>query len=174
MTLNQLIQIMPTAQKRAEAFIIWLNEFMPEYGITGVLREAAFLATIAEESGELRFTREIWGPTPAQERYEGRADLGNTEPGDGFKYRGRGLISITGRKNYEEASDALGHDYVEDPAAMQMPCEATRTACWWWQKHGCNQLADIGNFEGVTKRVNGGLTHFERRLAYYNKARDVL
>lgn len=174
MTLDQLAQIMPTGQKRAEAFIIWLNEFMPKYGITGVMREAAFLATIAQESGELRYTRELWGPTPAQEGYEFRIDLGNTQPGDGFKYRGRGLIQITGRANYQAASDALGHDYIEDPAAMQMPCEATRTACWWWQKHGCNALADIGNFEGVTKRVNGGLTHFDRRLAYYNKAKAVL
>ncbi len=174
MTLEQLVQIMPTAQKRAEAFIIWLNEFMPEYGITGVMREAAFLATIAEESGELRYTRELWGPTPQQEGYEGRADLGNTEPGDGARFKGRGLIQVTGRKNYQEASDALGHDYIEDPAAMQTPCEATRTACWWFQKHGCNALGDIGNFEGVTKRVNGGLTHYDRRKAYYDRARAVL
>ena len=165
---------MPNAGARADTFALWLGQFMPEYAIVGELREAAFLATIAEESGELRYTKEIWGPTPAQERYEGRLDLGNTQPGDGKRFMGRGLIAVTGRTNYQAAQDALGVDYVDDPTLMQSPAEASRTACWWWSAHGCNALADKPDFEAVTRRVNGGLTHFARREAYYHAALNAL
>ena len=171
---DQLIAIMPNAGARADTFLIWLNTFMPQFDIVGPLRMAAFLATIAEESGELRYTREIWGPTPAQEGYEGRLDLGNTQPGDGPKYRGRGLIQITGRDGYQKASDALGVNYVDDPEKMQSSTEATRTACWWWKEHHCNELADVPDFRAVTRRVNGGLTHIERRAEYYNRAMAIL
>lgn len=175
MTLDKaIVEIMPTAQERVAAFYPFLMEFMPEYQITTKLREAAFLATIAEESGEFRYTREIWGPTDVQLRYEGRADLGNTEPGDGELFRGRGLISLTGRANYQKASAALGIDYVADPSQMQTPKESVRTACWWWNAHGCNELADIPDFKAVTRRVNGGLTHYDRRKAYYERALAVL
>jgi putative chitinase len=176
MTNDQLIAIMPTASVRfrADSFLLWLNQFMPQFDIVGKLREAAFLATVAEESGELRYTRELWGPTEQQQGYEGRADLGNTEPGDGPKFRGRGLIQITGRSNYQAAQDALGVKYVDQPELMQSSTEATRTACWWWQAHGCNELADIPDFKAVTRRVNGGLTHFDRRLAYYNSAMGAI
>lgn len=179
MTRDQLAAIMPAAfSGRIDTFLVWLNEYMPAFGITTRLRQAAFLATIAEESGELVYTREIWGPTEAQQRYESPSDkakeLGNTQPGDGKLYRGRGLIQITGRANYQAAQDALGQPYVDDPALMQSPAEATRTACWWWQKHGCNELADIPDFTAVTRRVNGGMTHFDRRKAYYDRALAAL
>lgn len=169
-----LKRVMPTAGARADTFSVWLGEYMADFAIVGDLRTAAFLATIAEESGELRYTKEIWGPTPAQERYEGRLDIGNTEPGDGKRFMGRGLIQITGRANYQAAQDALGVDYVEDPTQMQSPAEASRTACWWWQTHGCNALADIPDFKAVTRRVNGGLTHLDRRTAYYERALAAL
>jgi putative chitinase len=70
---------------------------MREFEVTTPLRQAAFLAQLAHESGQFRFMEEIWGPTPAQRRYEGRRDLGNIQPGDGFRYKGRGPIQITGR-----------------------------------------------------------------------------
>lgn len=174
LTLTALAQIMPDAGDRVAAFWPYLAKYMPMYGINTKLRETAFLATIAEESGELQYTREIWGPTPAQRTYEGRIDLGNTEPGDGRRYKGRGLISITGRDNYRKASQALGIDYVTNPELMQYPDDATRTACWWWSAHGLNELADVPDFKAVTKRVNGGLTHFDRREAFYERALEVL
>jgi len=174
MTLDQLIAIMPRAQFRAYSFWPELGEHMREFGIEGKLREAAFLATIAVESGELQYTKELWGPTPQQERYEGRADLGNTEPGDGSRFRGRGLIQLTGRANYQKASEALGIDYVTEPTLMQVAAEASRVSCWWWSAHGCNELADSGDFKAVTRRVNGGLTAYEKRLAYYEKALQIL
>ena len=173
MTRDQLLAIMPNAKARANTFVTWLNTYMPQYGIVGRLRQAAFLATIAEESGELRYTRELGGEDYFA-KYEGRADLGNTEPGDGYRYKGRGLIQITGRANYQAAQDALGVDYVAEPDLMQSPAEATRTACWWWDEHGCNVLADVPDFPAVTRRVNGGLTHFDRRQAYYDAAMAAL
>jgi putative chitinase len=174
LTLEALDKIMPDAGERCALFYPFLVRYMPVYRIEGRLRETAFLATIAEESGELQYTREIWGPTPAQKTYEGRVDLGNTEPGDGRRFKGRGLISITGRDNYRKASQALGVDYVTNPELMQYPEEATRTACWWWGAHGLNELADVPDFVAVTRRVNGGLTHFDRREAFYSRAMEVL
>ena len=174
MTLEQLIAIMPTAQQRATRFFPYLSIYMREFGIEGAKREAAFLATIAVESGELRYTREIWGPTPQQERYEGREDLGNTEPGDGERFKGRGLVQITGRSNYAKVGEALQHDFIASPPSLEAPDFACASACWFFASHGCNELADADNFKAVTKRVNGGLTAYDRRLAYYEKALQVL
>lgn len=89
------------------------------YHINTPARLAAFLAQIGHESGKLAWTRELWGPTGPQSRYDGREDLGNTEPGDGYRFRGRGLIQITGRDNYRTASDALGHDFIADPDTLE-------------------------------------------------------
>ena len=169
---------MPNSGTRADAFAPALLEHMPAFAITGQKRVAAFLGTIAEESGEFRWTREIWGPTPAQLRYEPPGekadDLGNTQPGDGFRYRGRGLIQITGRANYRAASSAIGTDFLGEPQLMEQPDGAVLTACWFWQAHGCNELADIPDFKAVTRRVNGGLTHYDRRKAYYDRALAAL
>ena len=88
---------------------------MGRFQIIGIKRVAAFIAQIGHESGQLVYAREIWGPTPAQAKYEGRKDLGNTVPGDGFKYRGRGLIQITGRANYAACGEPLGLDRINQP-----------------------------------------------------------
>lgn len=169
---------MPDSGTRADAFAPALFNHMPAFAIIGPKRIAAFLGTIAEESGEFKWTRELWGPTEAQLRYEPpsekAAELGNIEPGDGFRFRGRGLIQITGRANYAEASKALGIDFVGNSTLMQLPDDAVLTACWWWQAHGCNELADVPDFEAVTRRVNGGLTHYDRRKAYYDRALAAL
>lgn len=149
-----------------------LTDTMARYGIDqSAKRQAAFLATIGVESGNFKWTTELWGPTEAQKRYDVPADkakeLGNTVPGDGFKYRGRGLIMITGRANYAACGAALGLDLVTNPNLLTMPPYAARSAGWFWSTHNLNTPADQGAFETVTLRVNGGLTGWTERLALY-------
>jgi len=173
-TKEQLLAIMPLAGSRADEFLAPLNDAMREYAIDTDRREAAFLAQIAHESGQLRFTRELWGPTAAQSRYEGRADLGNTEPGDGKRFLGRGLIQLTGRANYRVCGDALGLDLIDSPRLLEQPPAACRSATWFWQRHDLNTLADQEQFRAITRRINGGLNGIQEREAYYARALKAL
>lgn len=152
----------------------FLNPAMERYGINTYLREAAFLATIAYESDYLTVFTEIWGPTAAQNSYEMNSSLGNVMKGDGYKFRGRGAIQITGRANYEEASSALGYDFAVDPNALATPMWAIDSAAWWWQRHGCNEEADKPDFKRCTRIVNGGYTGLADRTDIYNRAIAVL
>jgi putative chitinase len=147
---------------------------MHEFEITTPARQAAFLAQVGHESGGLHFLVEIWGPTQAQSRYEMRYDLGNVAPGDGFKYRGRGLLQTTGRANYKATGEALGADLIAQPELLGEPALACRSAGWFWKKHGLNELADAGDFERITKRINGGLNGYAERLGLYEVAKEVI
>ncbi len=133
-----------------------------------------FLAQVGHESGGLHWLREIWGPTATQQRYEGRADLGNTQPGDGSKFRGRGLIQTTGRSNYEATGDALGLPLLDHPELLETPTNAARSAAWFWKSHGLNDLADEGDFMRITRRINGGLNGYDKRVALYEQAQGVV
>ncbi|VVE00855.1 hypothetical protein PIN31115_02095 [Pandoraea iniqua] len=144
------------------------------YSIDTPPRIAAFLAQVGHESGGFVFTKEIWGPTPAQARYEGRADLGNTQPGDGKRYLGRGLIQITGRNNYQRLSDALGIDFVSAPELLEIPSYAAQSAAWFWNDKGLNQYADVGDFVTLTRRINGGTNGLEDREARWELAKGAL
>jgi putative chitinase len=124
---------------RAQEFLPVIEAAMQEFDINTEERQAAFLAQIGHESGGLHFTVEVWGPTDAQRRYEGRHDLGNVAHGDGLKYRGRGLIQITGRANYEKAGEALDVDLIESPELLGEPELAARSAAWFWSAHGLNE-----------------------------------
>lgn len=173
-TQQQLLQILPNAGRQAGVFVPFLNTAMNRYGIVGPLRAAAFIAQVGHESGQLRYVREIWGPTAQQAGYEWRADLGNTVRGDGSKYRGRGLIQITGRANYAACGEALGLDLVNEPALLEQPQYATMSAAWFWSTRELNTLADQKNFVKITRRINGGLTGQEDRLALYEMALKLL
>lgn len=173
-TEQQLLQILPNAGRQAGVFVSVLNTAMNRYGIVGTPRAAAFIAQVGHESGQLRFVREIWGPTAQQAGYEGRADLGNTVKGDGSKYRGRGLIQITGRANYAACGEALSLDLINNPELLELPQHASMSAAWFWATHGLNTLADQGQFEKITRRINGGLTGQDDRQALYDKALKVL
>ena len=109
---------------RATEFLPIIESAAPDFDINTPGRMAAFLAQIGHESGGLHWLTELWGPTEAQRRYEGRLDLGNTTAGDGFKYRGRGLIQITGRSNYQLCSEALATDFIESCSRVSS-CSAT-------------------------------------------------
>ncbi|WP_449104086.1 glycoside hydrolase family 19 protein [Pseudomonas veronii] len=173
-TEQQLLQILPNAGRQAGVFVPVLNTAMNRYGIVGTARAAAFIAQVGHESGQLRYVREIWGPTAQQAGYEGRADLGNTVKGDGSKYRGRGLIQITGRANYAACGEALGLDLINQPELLEHPQYAAMSAAWFWSANGLNTLADAGDLTKITRRINGGLTGQADRQALYNKGLKVL
>lgn len=143
-------------------------------------RLAHFLAQIAEESGGFHYDREIWGPTPAQKRYEGRADLGNAQPGDGEKFAGRGPIQITGRANVTEFHSwavARGYnppDFVANPDLINTDPWEGLSAIWFWTTRKLNPLADANDIEQITKKINGGLNGYADRLRYYTRAGLVL
>lgn len=151
-----------------------VSNAMGEFDILNGLRQSAFLAQICHESGAFRYTREIWGPTKAQERYEIRADLGNIERGDGVRFLGRGLIQITGRANYRECGNALGIDLIGNPSLLEQPDNAARSAGWFWHARNLNALADAQKFELITRRINGGLNGQPERLALYQKCINEL
>ncbi|MGY4663260.1 glycoside hydrolase family 19 protein [Pseudomonas chlororaphis] len=173
-TEQQLLQILPNARRQAGVFVPALNAAMSHREINTPKRRSAFLAQVGHESGQLLYVREIWGPTAAQAKYEGRADLGNTVTGDGFRYRGRGLIQITGRANYRESGKALGLDLIARPELLEQPQWAAESAAWFWQKNGLNELADRDQFNTITRRINGGLNGLEDRLRIWARAREVL
>lgn len=173
-TVQQLLRILPYAGPVAGVFVPVLNTAMNRYQIVGSKRVAAFIAQIGHESGQLKYVKEIWGPTAAQIRYEGRADLGNTQPGDGSKYRGRGLIQITGRANYKACGDALGLELINHPELLEKPQHACMSAAWFWATKGLSTLADEGKFETITRRINGGVNGLADRQMLYARALKVL
>ncbi|MED5615109.1 glycoside hydrolase family 19 protein [Janthinobacterium sp. P210005] len=169
-TLAQLVAIMPLARARAGAFLAPLNAAMVEFGITTPARQASFLSQVGHESGQLRYVREL----ASGEAYEGRADLGNTQRGDGVRFRGRGLLQVTGRANYAACGKALDLDLLAQPELLEQVVNACRSAGWFWQTRGLNALADAGDQERVTRRINGGVNGLAERLALYREARKVL
>lgn len=170
----QLQAILPDAPpQRVALFHTAINDSFAEFNIDTVLRQACWFGQVAHESGSLRYVAEIWGNTPAQKGYEGRADLGNTQPGDGYRFKGRGLIQITGRTNTLECLKALGRPET-DTAYLETPLGATRSACWYWKRHGLNDLADKAAFGTLTKRINGGYNGLDDRIRHYVRARKAL
>ena len=164
---QELKRIMPQASwENIDKYCEPLNQAMQEFDICDPLREAAFIAQVAHESGQFRYVREI----ASGDAYEGRRDLGNVEPGDGARFRGRGLLQITGRYGYSKCGDALGLPLLEEPELLELPGNACRSAAWWWQEHGCNELADRGAFKELTRRINGGYNGFRERVDFYNRA----
>ncbi len=168
--LEQLFMAMPKAGEKAEVYLPYMNRFAKEFGINTPLRWAHYLAQIAHESCELRYTKEI----ASGKAYEGRKDLGNTKKGDGVKYKGRGLIQITGRANYTAYNKYCGYDVVNNPDLLTLPFGATRSSMWYWQTHGLNALADADDLLKITRKINGGTNGLESRKKYLSKAKHAL
>ena len=110
----------------------------------------------------------------ANKVYGGRADLGNTEDGDGWKFSGKGLIQLTGRNNYKTCGDALGVDLIANPELLIEPEYAALSAGWFWNKRGLNALADNEDWNTITKRINGGTHGLQDRIDRTHKAMDIL
>ena len=177
-TTQQLLQILPNAGQSAGVFVPVLNTAMVRYQILGSLRMAAFIAQIGHESGQLRYVREL-----GNDQYLSKYDtgslakrLGNTPEadGDGQKYRGRGLIQITGRANFADCGEALGLDLINYPELLEKPQHACMSAAWFWASRGLSTLADAGKFDTITRRINGGQNGATDRQALYDKALKVL
>lgn len=178
LSIQQLQQILPNAGPKAGVFAPVLNAAMGKFGIVTPARQAAFIAQVGHESGQLRYVREL-GSDKYLSKYDTgalAARLGNTPAadGDGQKYRGRGLIQITGMDNYLRCGEALGLDLVNHPDQLEQPQYAAASAAWFWQQKGLNTLADRGEFETITRRINGGLNGQAERLVLWGRASKVL
>lgn len=176
--IEQLNQLMPAAPSATLASVIEpLNNTCAEFSINTPQRIAAFLSQLAHESGELRWMNEIWGPTEAQHRYEPpsklAARLGNTQPGDGKRYRGRGPIQLTGRANYKIAGAALALPLEDNPDLVATPAVGIRVAGWFWHSKDLNTLADQNNYLGITRRINGGTNGLADRVKYWERAKAI-
>ena len=197
-TEQQLLQILPNAGRQAGVFVPVLNTAMNRYAIVGSMRAAAFIAQIGHESGQLTRLAEnlnysaeglmkTWPSrfdlvraTAAARKPEQIANIvyggrmGNTEPGDGWKYRGRGLIQVTGKTNYAACGEALGADLINRPELLEQPQYAALSAAWFWSVNGLNTLADAGDLRKITQRINGGQNGAADRAELYARALKVL
>lgn len=180
LTEQRLLKIMPNARPQAGVFVSALNLAMARHEIDTPKRMAAFLAQVGHESGQLRYVREL-----GSDQYLSKYDtgslalrLGNTPEvdGDGQRFRGRGLLQITGRDNYRQCSLALFADerLLQQPELLEQPQWAAESAAWFWRKQGLNELADRDQFNSITRRINGGLNGLEDRLQLWARARAVL
>jgi putative chitinase len=194
-------KILAVAPKCAMPLALALESEMPKYGINTIPRQAMFLAQCCHESGGLtqfvenlsysaeglmrtwpsRF-RALAAAIPyarnperlANHVYADRLENGNEASGDGWKFRGRGIIQLTGRVNYRKAGDGIGVDLIGFPDGMLLPKNSAAVACWFWQSNGLNSLADTGQFQAITKRINGGLNGEADRERWLRDIRAVL
>ena len=178
-----------------------LNETFAKYDISTPLRQTAFIGQCAHESNNFTRLEEglnysasrlmaVWPsrfPTLeaaapyannpeklADKVYGGRADLGNKEDGDGFKFHGRGCIQLTGRDSYERCGEAIGVDLIGQPNLLVEPLYACLSAGWFWNKKGLNALADVQEYGQMTRRINGGLVGLDDRIVKITKAKQIL
>lgn len=182
----------PTAAQvsNMNSFIRAVNEFGAALGLKYQYNLSSLIGQVMVESGEFKYDREIWGPSPAQKKYEGRKDLGNVQKGDGSKFRGFGPIQLTGRKNvtayynwalknYERLGAPKPPNFVKDPSKIVTDPWEGLSALWYWDSGNpegvsLNKYAKDNNQLMVTKRVNGGTTHYDQRLNYQTRAALVL
>ncbi|MGH8418052.1 MAG: glycoside hydrolase family 19 protein [Pseudomonas sp.] len=197
---QQLLLILPNARQVAGVFVPVLNTAMGKYQIVTPARIAAFIAQVGHESAQLTVLvenlnysadalRKTW-PSRFSESLAAEcarkpdqianiayaSRMGNAAPasGDGWKYRGRGLIQITGKDNYRICGDALGLDLIASPELLEQPQHAAMSAAWFWSANGLNSLADTGDLQGITRKINGGLIGYADRAAIYDRALKVL
>ncbi|WP_309887532.1 glycoside hydrolase family 19 protein [Archangium sp.] len=173
-TVAQLRTIMPgLSAERAAELLPYLLAALAAHQVSTPRRRAAFLAQLGFESGSLRYFEE----KASGEAYEGRESLGNTQPGDGVRYKGRGPIQLTGRANYRAAGKALSLDLEGTPSLAALPHVGFRVAGWFWESRGLNALADVGTaeaFREITRRINGGFNGLAERESYWARAKAAL
>jgi putative chitinase len=186
MNLGQIKEATCSPTVCAEKFMQFINDTCDKYEINTPVRQLCFLAQVGHESGGLFYTEEL----ASGAAYEGRKNLGNTQPGDGVRFKGRGLIQITGRANYKSIGDALGVDFTKNPTLLggknvkvctpDQLMYAAFSAGWFWDSRNLNSIADnidikksidtgtnLENFKTITKKINGGYNGLADRLNRY-------
>lgn len=199
-TAQQLSDALGIPFARAQQWLDALNNAMSRFDINTPVRQAAFLAQVGHESALLSRTSEnlnysssgllsifhkyfsddnaeTYARKPeaiANRVYANRYGNGNEASGDGWKYRGRGLIQVTFHNNYLAAGNALGIDLVGDPDLLQQRDNAALSAAWYWNSRGCNAMADAGDIHSITHAINGGFNGLDERIALNEKASAAL
>lgn len=195
------LRAMGVPQDAVDKWLPWLNMTMARFNINTPMRQAMFLSQIAHESGGFRHVsenlnysasalRRVFGkyfPTDemayeyarkpekiANRVYANRMGNGNEASGDGWKYRGRGLIQLTGKNNYLSFSLAADNNSLIDPGLLTEPEYAAMSAGWFWQDNGLNVLADTGDVRAVTRRINGGYNGLADRQKKYETLITVI
>lgn len=197
---QQLMDALGIPYERAKIWVDALNGAMSRFDINTPARQAAFLAQVGHESALLTrlaenlnyssngllsiFPKyfsdddaETFARKPeaiANRVYANRFGNGNEASGDGFKYRGRGLIQITFHDNYVAAGNALGIDLERNPSLLMQTDYAAQSAAWYWKSHGCNELADAGDTRSITRAINGGYNGLDERIALNEQASEAL
>jgi putative chitinase len=188
-TIEQLQACTGASRENAEKYLDALNAAMDWAEINTPQRKAAFLATIAVESGSLRAVEEglyyrsaerlskifprIFPDADSAEACTANPAALSKKLYGGF--HGRGLIQLTWERNYKACGDALGIDFVSDPASLLEPSNAAMSAAWFWKENKCNLPADAGDMDRVTRIVNGpAKLHLKERIDFYNRALQVL
>lgn len=201
-TAGQLIAA-GVAPTQANTFVSPLNDAMARFDIATPARIAAFIGQCMVESERLIHTEEnlfysdpariytvfpshfvnapdaaAYAKNPAKlgaRVYASRLGNGDEASGDGFKYRGRGLLQVTGRENYADAANGLAHDYLNNPGLVSLPADACLTAAWFWNCHKLNLLADAGALDEITRAINGrAMLQASRRRQYTQQALEAL
>ena len=147
-----------------------LTRYMVKYEINTLERMSMFLSNVIHESGSLRYVKEL----ASGAAYEGRKNLGNVVAGDGIRYKGRGLIQVTGRANYNKISKDTGIMFISNPELLEAPEYAAMSACWFWDSNNLNKVADSGDFKEVVKIINGGYNGWIDRVQWYNHTKKIL
>jgi putative chitinase len=201
LSITQMKAVLPRLNwEKAQLYIPYITTVLPKFGIDTPLRKAHFLAQVAHESGGLQFTQEnlnysaqglrsVFGkyfstieiantyarkPEKIANRvYASRMGNGNEASGDGWKFRGRGLIQLTGKENYQKFSDENGIDCVKNPDLLLQPEMALTSACWFWKKKNLNEFADKDDIIMITKRINGGTNGLNDRQQYLDSFKHI-
>lgn len=198
---EQLKQVVPNLPAdKCAAYLPCLLQAVQEFEINSPMRVAAFIAQTAHESAGYRtfienlnysaealtrvwpsrFPKEVavtYARNPekiANRAYASRIGNGDEASGDGWRFRGRGAIQVTGRSNYQACGVGLGLDLFTSPELLEQPLHAFRSAAWFWKSRNLNTLADKDDIVGITEVINGGLNGLEERKNYYNQAKSIL
>ena len=202
MDTKDILTKLGVSEANAEKFHGALDAAMEEFSINNDQRKAMFLAQVMHESGKLTAVTENLNYKAASldavfpkyfknagrdaneyehqpEKianvvYSSRMGNGDEDSGDGYKFRGRGLIQLTGKSNYQACSEGLGQDLVDDPSYLETPEGACRSAAWFWDKNSLNDSADAGDILTNTKKINGGTIGLDDRTHHYETILSML